>query len=136
MKDQLRSIQEFHKAFGIEDGTEPTTIDAVEYMLRYDLMKEENDEYLDACQSGDKVEIADALGDQLVILCGTILKHGMQDIIEDAFKLIHANNMSKLDKNGNPIINGENGVLDVTRPLGKVLKPHGFKPVDLSILIK
>ena len=35
-------------------------------------MKEENDEYLDACEEGDMVEIADALGDMMYILCGTI----------------------------------------------------------------
>jgi predicted HAD superfamily Cof-like phosphohydrolase len=66
-------------------------------------MREENEEYLEACKENDMVEVADALGDQLYILCGTILKHGMQHIIEDVFKEIHRSNMSKLDENGKPI---------------------------------
>ena len=63
-------------------------------------MAEENDEYIQAALEGvmsaDQrlVGIADALGDQLYILCGTILKHGMQNIIEDVFAEIHSSNMS------------------------------------------
>ena len=45
--------------------------------------KEENEEYLLAAQKGNLEEIADALGDMLYILCGTILTHGLQDKIED-----------------------------------------------------
>ena len=62
-----------------------------------------NEEYLDACKNGDLVEVADALGDQLYILCGTILKHGLQNKIEEVFDEIQRSNMSKLDINGNPI---------------------------------
>ena len=65
------------------------------------------------------IEIADALGDQLYILCGTILRHGMHDIIEDVFTEIQASNMSKLGADGKPIY----------REDGKVLKgPNYFKP--------
>ena len=39
-------------------------------------MQEENNEYLDACKNGNLNEIADALGDMMYILCGTILSHG------------------------------------------------------------
>jgi predicted HAD superfamily Cof-like phosphohydrolase len=60
--------------------TPPTAdLTADEVMLRYKLMREENEEYLEAAQKGDIVEVADALGDQLYILCGTILRHGLQD---------------------------------------------------------
>ena len=52
---------------------------------------------------GDLVEVADALGDQLYILCGTILKHGIQHKIEEVFDEIQRSNMSKLDSNGRPI---------------------------------
>jgi len=136
MKDQLNKIEQFHTSFGVKNGESPSNIDEIDYLLRYDLMKEENDEYLKACQEDDLVEIADALGDKLVILCGTILKHGMQNIIEDVFAAIHDNNMSKLDENGKPIINGENGILDTKRPLGKILKPSTYRPVDITHLVK
>ena len=93
--------------------------------LRYELMKEENDEYLEAAQNGDLVEVADALGDMLYILAGTMLAHGMQDKIEDIFIEIQRSNMSKLDQNGDPIY----------REDGKVLKgPNYSKPDIKSVL--
>ena len=90
-------------------------------------MEEENNEYLEAAEAGDLVEVADALGDQLYILCGTILSHGMQDVIEDVFREIQASNMSKLGGNGLPIL----------REDGKVMKgPDYFRPDISSILAK
>jgi predicted HAD superfamily Cof-like phosphohydrolase len=88
-------------------------------------MAEENDEYLEAAQRGDLVEIADALGDQLYILCGTILKHGLQDKIAEVFQEIQRSNMSKLDENGQPIY----------REDGKVMKSAlYFKPNIKAII--
>ena len=88
-------------------------------------MKEENEEYLEAAKNGDIVEVADALGDQLYILCGTILKHGLQHKIVDVFNEIQRSNMSKLDENGNPIY----------REDGKVMKSSlYFKPDIASVL--
>ena len=82
-------------------------------------MSEENEEYLVAANNNDMIEVADALGDMLYILCGTILEHGMQDIIEPIFDEIQKSNMSKLGDDGNPIF----------REDGKVLKgPNYFKP--------
>ena len=77
MKNELNNVDKFHKAFGVYEETpnKPTTIHQNESLLRFNLMTEENREYLDACKNNDLVEIADALGDQLYILCGTILKH-------------------------------------------------------------
>lgn len=126
MKEQLKSVAEFHKAFKQVDGKWPQPLDKEGYELRHSLMKEENDEYLEACEKNSLVEIADALGDQLYILCGTILKHGMQDVIIDVFNEIQASNMSKLGADGKPIL----------REDGKILKgPEYFKP-NLSKFIK
>jgi predicted HAD superfamily Cof-like phosphohydrolase len=85
-------------------------------------MKEENEEYLEAVKNGDLVEIADALGDMLYILCGTINAHGLQEKIAPIFEEIQRSNMSKLDANGKPIY----------REDGKVLKPDGWAPPDLK----
>ncbi len=94
-------------------------------MLRYNLMKEENEEYLEAAKNKDIIEIADALGDQLYILCGTILKHGLQHKIEEVFEEIQRSNMSKLDENGQPIF----------REDGKILKSNRyFKPNIQKVL--
>ena len=122
MKKQIESVERFHEAFGQKNGKWPQHITVEEYELRHKLMAEENDEYLDACDNNDIVGIADALGDQMYILCGTILKHGLQHIIEDIFDEIQSSNMSKLGEDGKPVL----------REDGKILKgPSYFKP-DLS----
>jgi predicted HAD superfamily Cof-like phosphohydrolase len=126
MEKQLQAVAEFHKAFGQKDGKWPQLISNAEYDLRHSLMKEENDEYLEACYNKSLVEIADALGDQLYILCGTILKHGMQHIIFDVFNEIQASNMSKLGDDGKPVL----------REDGKILKGPGYFRPDLSKFIK
>jgi predicted HAD superfamily Cof-like phosphohydrolase len=88
-------------------------------------MKEENEEYLEAVQNNDLIEIADALGDMLYILCGTIIEHGLHDKIEAVFNEIQRSNMSKLDSNGKPIY----------REDGKVMKgPNYFKPDFTKII--
>ena len=120
LQNVINAVREFHDAFKIPNSDKPNaSLTEEEVMLRYRLMAEENDEYLEAAKEGDIVEIADALGDQLYILCGTILRHGMHDIIEDVFTEIQASNMSKLGADGKPIY----------REDGKVLKgPNYFKP--------
>ena len=126
MKEQLKAVAEFHKAFGQKDGKWPQPLERNDYNLRHALMEEENNEYLEACEKNSLIEIADALGDQLYILCGTILKHGMQDVIEDVFREIQASNMSKLGEDGKAIM----------REDGKILKGPGYFRPDLSKFIK
>lgn len=124
----IAAVETFHDSFGIQNHYEPTAdLTTQEVQLRFDLMKEENEEYLEAAKNGDIVEIADALGDQLYILCGTILRHGLQDKIAEVFQEIQRSNMSKLDADGKPIY----------REDGKVLKSDRyFRPDIASILQK
>lgn len=116
----IDSVKKFHDAFSIDVASQPTTnLSLDKIQLRYDLMQEENDEYLIAAKNNDLIEVADALGDMLYILCGTILTHGLQNKIEEVFDAIQKSNMSKLGKDGKPIY----------RKDGKVLKgPDYFKP--------
>jgi predicted HAD superfamily Cof-like phosphohydrolase len=125
---KIKHVEKFHDVFKIGNRYVPTAVvPENEYMLRYNLIKEENEEYLEACKNGDLVEIADALGDQLYILFGTILRHGLQHKIEEVFDEIQRSNMSKLDENGQPIF----------REDGKILKSNlYFKPDIKSILEK
>lgn len=126
LKDTIGAVETFHNAFGIANNYAPTTeLTETEIELRHRLMQEENDEYLEAAKRGDLVEVADALGDQLYILCGTILKHGLQDKIAEVFEEIQRSNMSKLDADGKPIY----------REDGKVMKSElYFKPDIAKIL--
>ena len=86
MKDKLKAVQQFHDAFKIGYRTSlKANLGTAKNTLRFDLMKEENEEYLEAANNNDMVEVADALGDMLYILCGTIIEHGMQHKIEAVF---------------------------------------------------
>ena len=126
MKNKIAAVHEFHTAFGLGIKNNPTAdLGEAKNLLRYKLMREENEEYLEAANNGDIVEVADALGDMLYILCGTIIEHGLQDKIEEVFNEIQRSNMSKLGEDGEPIY----------REDGKVLKgPNYFKPNIEDIL--
>lgn len=126
LQDTINHVKAFHTAFKVFQTDQPTTEVADDLIdLRFNLMKEENEEYLEAAKKGDLVEVADALGDMLYILCGTIITHGMQHKIEEVYNEIQRSNMSKLDANGNPIY----------REDGKVMKSDQyFKPDIKSIL--
>ena len=128
IKNELNAVAKFHDAFGIESADSPSVnIPEQTILLRHNLMKEENEEYLEAAQKNDLIEVADALGDMLYILCGTILSHGMQHKITEVFKEIQRSNMSKLGPDGKPIY----------REDGKVLKgPNYFKPDIAAVLEK
>ncbi len=123
--DQVKEFADTFNIYYSEDmnaNLDKSTID-----LRFRLMEEENLEYLEAAEDNDIVEIADALGDILYILCGTILAHGLQHKIVEVFNEIQRSNMSKLDVNGKPVF----------REDGKILKgPNYFKPNIKDILDK
>ncbi|WP_149275149.1 pyrophosphohydrolase domain-containing protein [Pareuzebyella sediminis] len=128
MKDKISAVEQFHKSFGLGVSNNlQADLGAQKNLLRFNLMDEENKEYLEAANNNDIVEVADALGDMLYILCGTILEHGMQFKIEEVFNEIQRSNMSKLGSDGRPIY----------REDGKVLKgPNYFKPDIKGVLDK
>ena len=73
-KEIIGSVEKFHDAFKIENNYEPTVaLSVAEKELRFNLMKEENEEYLEAATANDLTERADARGDQFYILCQIIL---------------------------------------------------------------
>lgn len=126
MKRKIKAVADFHQAFGLGISQNPRAdLGPEKNLLRFNLMDEENREYLEAANRGDLVEVADALGDMLYILCGTILEHGMQAKIEEVFEEIQRSNMSKLGHDGKPVY----------REDGKVLKgPNYFRPDIRAIL--
>ena len=126
MKNKIEAVKAFHTAFKLGYLDSPKAdLGKDKNLLRYKLMREENEEYLEAANNDDLVEVADALGDMLYILCGTIIEHGLQHKIEEVFEEIQRSNMSKLGEDGEPIY----------REDGKVLKgPNYFKPNIEGIL--
>ena len=123
MQDQLDAVAAFHKAFGVGVAQKPKAKTAKDILnLRHKLMAEENEEYLEAAKNDDLVEVADALGDMLYILCGTILTQGMQPLLEAVFAEIQDRNMSKRGLDGKPIY----------RKDGKVMKGPNYRRPDLK----
>tara|TARA_A100001011_G_C13999943_1_gene710909 strand:- start:222 stop:605 length:384 start_codon:yes stop_codon:yes gene_type:complete len=123
MQNQLKSVKIFHEAFGIKISNKPTLELSKDILkLRHSLMVEENNEYLKAIDERNLIEVADALGDMLYILCGTILTHGFQNLIEDIFDEIQTSNMSKLGDDGKPIFRND----------GKVLKGPNYKKPNIK----
>ena len=122
----IAAVEKFHETYQLLSNDSPTVdVPVTIKALRYELMKEENEEYKEAVDNNDMVEVADALGDMLYILCGTIITHGMQQKISEVFEEIQRSNMSKLGLDGKPIY----------REDGKVMKgPNYFKPDIAKIL--
>ena len=126
MQNQLKSVKIFHEAFGVKISNKPTLELSKDILkLRHSLMQEENNEYLKAVEEKNLIEVADALGDMLYILCGTILTHGFQNLIEDIFDEIQSSNMSKLGDDGKPIYRND----------GKVLKGPNYKKPNFKKII-
>jgi predicted HAD superfamily Cof-like phosphohydrolase len=126
LAEAVAHVRTFHEAFGISNATEPQgDIGDREALLRYKLIREENEEYLDAALRGDLVEVADALGDLLYILCGTMLKHGLAHKMDEVFREIQRSNMSKLDADGRPLY----------REDGKVMKSALWSKPDIAAIL-
>ena len=128
IKKPIEAVTKFHESYGLGiEHTPKANLPKNISELRFNLMKEENEEYLQATRDEDLIEIGDALGDMLYILCGTIIAHGFQDKMESIFDEIQRSNMSKLGADGKPIY----------RKDGKVMKgPNYFKPDLKKILLK
>lgn len=126
LKETISYVEEFHDAFGIKNNYKPILDIEDEHLLRHRLMQEENKEYLEAVKANDIVQVADALGDMLYILCGTILKHGMQELIPEIFEEIQRSNMSKLGTDGKPIYRAD----------GKVLKGENYFIPNIKAILE
>ncbi len=131
-----KRLIDFHKAFKSPVLKTPTIPNKERAQLRISLLQEELNELQEAIDNNDIVECGDALTDLLVVLEGTFAEFGMQKIKRKMFDEVMDSNMSKLDRFGSPIINGENGVLDTTRPLGKILKSELFFEPNLKPIIE
>ena len=116
----FNKVRTFMKTFGQEVKTKPTFSSDKINKLRIDLIKEELEEFTEAMNNKDLLEVADALTDILYVTYGAGHAFGID--LDKCFEEVQNSNMSKLDKNGKPIYNES----------GKVMKgPNYFKP-DLS----
>lgn len=125
MKKQLDKLKEFHQTFDHPVEEKPTIPDEKVKRLREKLIQEELEELQEAADNDDLVEVADALADLLYVVYGAAHCYGLADALEECFDEVHRSNMSKTDKNGNPIF----------REDGKILKGGNYTRPNLETIV-
>ena len=120
----FNKVKIFMETFGQEVKNKPSFSSEKIKNLRYELIREELDEFKDALKKQDILEVADALTDILYVTYGAGHAFGID--LDKCFEEVQQSNMSKLDERGKPIYNES----------GKVMKgPNYFKP-DLTKFVK
>ena len=120
----FQKVKNFMQTFGQEVKSSPSLSSTKINGLRYNLIKEELDEFKQALDNDDLLEVADALTDILYVTYGAGHAFGIN--LDACFEEVQNSNMSKLGEDGKPIYNEQ----------GKVMKgPNYFKP-DLSKFMK
>ena len=120
----FNSVKKFMEIFGQEVKTKAEFPSEKIIKLRYNLIKEELDEFEEALKDRDLKEVADALTDILYVTYGAGHAFGID--LDKCFDEVQRSNMSKLDEHGKPIYNEH----------GKVMKgPKYFQP-DLGKFVK
>lgn len=126
MQKQLQQLVAFHKAFGHpyrESFERELPMDTI--LLRQSLMTEEVKEWTnDAIRQEPITMRAKELADIAVTLFGTVVAEGLQDVFEQVFDAVMVSNMSKLGRDGKPVLREDN----------KILKGPDYKVADLSFL--
>ena len=120
----FEKVKKFMTTFGQEVKTNPSFASDKINLLRYELIKEELDEFKLALENNNLLEVADALTDILYVTYGAGHAFGID--LDKCFDEVQNSNMSKLDKNGKPIYND----------MGKVMKGENYFKPDLSKFIK
>ena len=89
-------VETFNKTFGKPNNYEPTIPEEKEWKFVYDFILEELEEYRQACENGDIVEILDALCDITYVSLGNgAMLHGLKDKVWKAYQEVQASNLSK-----------------------------------------
>ena len=92
--------------------------------LRYNLIKEELDEFEESIKEKNLTEVADALTDLLYVIYGAGHAFGID--LDRCFAEVQRSNMSKLGEDGKPIYNEQ----------GKVMKGPNYTKPNLKQFIK
>jgi predicted HAD superfamily Cof-like phosphohydrolase len=132
MTNWIEDIKEFQTTFGLGVKATPGFPEIDVIKLRHKLITEEVRELTEAefgpdgvYHGYDIIEAADAITDCLYVLLGTACEYGLIDQIDECWKAVHTNNMSKVGPDGKVL----------RREDGKIIKPAGFQPVNLEPII-
>jgi len=92
----IDEVEEFNTVMGKTNSYEPTIPSKDEWMFVYNFILEELEEYKEACERGDIVEVLDALCDITYVSLGNgTMLHGLKDKIWPAYREVQASNLSK-----------------------------------------
>ena len=95
----VNEVETFNATFNKPNNYEPTIPEKKEWQFVYDFILEELEEYREACERGDIVEVLDALCDITYVSLGNgVMLHGLKDKIWPAYQEVQASNMSKACK--------------------------------------
>lgn len=92
-------VELFNATFGKPNNYTPVIPERKEWEFVYNFILEELEEYKEACEKGDIVEVLDALCDITYVSLGNgVMLHGLKDKFNDAYAEVQASNMSKACK--------------------------------------
>jgi len=92
----VNEVEAFNKLMNKPNNYEPTIPGKKDWQFVIDFVKEELEEYEQACKNGDIVEILDALCDIAYVSLGNgTMLHGLKDKIWLAYQEVQASNLSK-----------------------------------------
>ena len=95
----VNEVEDFNNLMSKPNNYTPTIPEKKEWQFVYDFVLEELEEYKEACEKGDIVEILDALCDIAYVSLGNgTMLHGLKDKIWPAYQEVQASNMSKACK--------------------------------------
>ena len=95
----LDEVEEFNAIMGKPNNYEPTIPERKEWEFVYNFILEELEEYREACERGDIVEVLDALCDITYVAVGNgAMLHGLKDKVWPAYQEVQASNLSKACK--------------------------------------
>jgi predicted HAD superfamily Cof-like phosphohydrolase len=93
--------------------------------LYHNLIIEEYNEFRDARAAGDEIESLDACMDMIWVILGFCHMKGYD--VQGAWNEVLATNMAKVDPETGKVRRREDG---------KILKPEGWKPPDMTKFVK
>ena len=92
----VSEVAQFNQLMNKPNNYEPTIPGKKDWQFVIDFVKEELEEYEQACKNGDIVEILDALCDIAYVSLGNgTMLHGLKDKIWPAYQEVQASNLSK-----------------------------------------
>jgi len=92
----ISEVEEFNAVMGKPNNYNPVIPDEKEWMFVYNFILEELEEYKHACETGDIVEVLDALCDITYVSLGNgAMLHGLKDKVWPAYQEVQASNLSK-----------------------------------------